>query len=66
LEHKITPSWREGIGWITGTESNALYWYSPEAKNFVKCQYEKGYKEALIQEKGSRADWELVSFEFKK
>jgi hypothetical protein len=66
LEHKIIPSWRDGIGWLTGTESNAFYWYSPEAKNFVKCQYEKGYKDALIQEKGSRADWELVSYELKK
>ena len=66
LEHKINPSWREGIGWVTGSESKASYWYSPEVKNFVKCQYEKGYKEALIQEKGLREDWELVSYELRK
>jgi hypothetical protein len=66
FEYKIKPSYREGIGWVTGTESKALYWYSPEAKNFVKCQYEKGYKEAIIQEKGSRGDWELVSYKLKK
>jgi len=66
LEHKIMPSWREGIGWINGTESNALYWYSPEVKNFVKCQYEKGYNEALSEGKGSRGNWELVSYELKK
>ena len=66
LEHKVTPSWREGIGWINGTESNALYWYSPEVKNFVKCQYEKGYNEALSEGKGSRGNWELVSYELKK
>ncbi len=66
LKHKIIPSWRDGIGWVTGTESKAMYWYSPEVKNFVKCQYEKEYTEALIQEKGSRANWELVSYELKK
>jgi hypothetical protein len=66
LEHKIIPSYREGIGWITGTESKASYWYSPEVRNLVKCQYEKGYKEAIIQAKGAREDWELVSYELKK
>lgn len=39
-----------------------LYWYSPEVKYFVKCQYDKdwikGQKEAF--------DWELTSFELKK
>jgi hypothetical protein len=66
LEYKIEPSWRDGIGWVTGIESKALYWYSPEVKNFVKCQYEKGYQEARIQERGARGDWELVSYELKK
>jgi hypothetical protein len=66
LEYKIEPSTREGIGWTPRGEFKAWYWYSPEVKNFVKCQYEKGYKEAIIQEKGSRGDWELVSYELKK
>jgi len=66
VEHKIMPSWREGIGWITGTESRASYWYSPEVKNFVKCQYEKGYTEAIMEGKGARGNWELVSYELKK
>jgi len=66
VEYKLEPSWRDGIGWVTGTESKALYWYSPEVKNFVKCQYEKGYREARIQGKGDRENWELVSYELKK
>ena len=43
LEYKIETSWRGNMGWIPGGESKAWYWYSPEVKNFVKCQYEKGY-----------------------
>ena len=66
LEYKIKPSWRERFGSVAGIESKALYWYSPEVKNFVKCQYEKGYKESQIQEKGVRENWELVSYELKK
>ena len=66
LEYKIETFTREGIGWIPRGEFKAWYWYSPEVKNFVKCQYEKGYNEALIEEKGARGDWELVSYELKK
>ena len=65
LEYKIEPSSRDAMGWIPRGESKAWYWYSPEAKNFVKCQYEKGYNEAVIQEDGARGDWELVSYELK-
>ena len=64
LEYKIEASVRGAIGWTPQGESKALYWYSPEVKNFVKCKYEKGYREALLQEKGARGDWELVSYEF--
>ena len=36
------------------------YWYSPDVKYMVKCQYEKGdYWDASY-------DWELISFELKK
>jgi hypothetical protein len=39
-----------------------LYWYSPEVKYFVKCQYDKdwlmGQKEVF--------NWELTSFDLKK
>ena len=67
LEYKIENKYRDGIGWITGFESKARYWYSPEVKNFVKCQYDKGYTEGTrIQGKGARENWELVSYELKK
>jgi hypothetical protein len=65
LEYKIETSTRGGMGWTPRGESKAWYWYSPEVKNFVKCQYEKGYNEGL-DEKGARGDWELVSYELKK
>jgi len=65
LEYKIQTSRRGGVGWIPLGESKAWYWYSPEVKNFVKCQYEKGYTEGL-DEKGASGDWELVSYELKK
>jgi hypothetical protein len=66
LEYNLLPKWRDGIGWLTGGESKAFYWYSPEVKNFVKCQYEKGYTEARMQGKGARENWELASFELRK
>ena len=66
LEYKIETASRSAMGWIPRGESKAWYWYSPEAKNFVKCQYEKGYSVAIIEEKEARADWELVSYELQK
>jgi hypothetical protein len=66
LEYKNNILYRSAAGWIPLGESRALYWYSPEVKNFVKCQYEKGYSEAITKEKGARENWELVSYELKK
>jgi hypothetical protein len=47
----------------TGTrpkEGKAWYWYSPDVKNMVKCQYEKtDYWDAM-------SDWELISFKLKQ
>jgi len=41
-------------------EGKLWYWYSPDVKYMVKCQYEKGdYWDALY-------DWELTSFALKK
>jgi hypothetical protein len=41
-------------------EGKLWYWYSPDVKYMVKCQYEKGdYWDAIH-------DWELTSFELKK
>jgi hypothetical protein len=65
LEYKIHANVRGAIGWISGNEHKAWYWYSPEVKNFVKCQYEKGYIEGYSK-KAARENWELVSYELKK
>jgi hypothetical protein len=41
-------------------EGKLWYWYSPDVKYMVKCQYEKSdYWDASY-------DWELISFELKK
>jgi len=41
-------------------EGKVWYWYSPDVKYMVKCQYEKtSYWDAFY-------DWELASFELKK
>jgi hypothetical protein len=37
----------------------ARYWYSPDAKYFVKCQYDQYFYPG-------EKDWELTSFEVKK
>jgi hypothetical protein len=58
LEYKFVRS----SGGSSGGENKAWYWYSPEVKNFVKCQYEKGYHEYPDE----RKDWQLVSYESKK
>ena len=38
------------------------YWYSPDVKYFVKCQYDKDW----LMEQKEVFNWELTSFEFKK
>jgi hypothetical protein len=43
----------------TKTSGKSIYWYSPEAKYFVKCQYDKNYFLNVT-------DWELTSFHLKK
>ncbi|MBW1801881.1 MAG: hypothetical protein JRJ85_14245 [Deltaproteobacteria bacterium] len=45
-----------------GYEGTSLYWYSPEVKYFVKCQY-GSYGESLFAEIVS---WELTDFKVKK
>ena len=52
---KVTDTssyWGSVEGW-------SRYWYSPDVKYFVKCQYDRLY---FLGEK----DWELASFELKK
>jgi hypothetical protein len=42
-----------------GADAWIRYWYSPDAKYFVKCQYDKVFFIGV-------EDWELVSFNLKK
>jgi len=41
-----------------GYEGQATYWYSPEVKYFVKCEYEPSYFDF--------SNWELASFQLNK
>jgi hypothetical protein len=42
-----------------GLSGKAIYWYAPEVKYFVKCQYDKSFWRGVD-------DWELVSFKLKE
>ena len=42
-----------------GTSGKSIYWYAPEVKYFVKCQYDKLYFLRVD-------DWELASFKLQK
>ena len=63
LEYKrvVTGSSSQWSGGI-GEEIKNQYWYSPEVKYFVKCQYDK------VWMKGNKEifNWELTSFQLKK
>jgi hypothetical protein len=56
LRHFITPT-----GIKTG-EIKHVYWYSPDIKYFVKCQYDKDW----MKDKKEFFNWELTSFQLKK
>ena len=43
-------------------ETNHLYWYSPDVKYFVKCQYDKDW----MKDKKDIFNWESTSFQLKK
>ena len=45
-----------------GFEFKNHYWYSPDVKYFVKCQYDKEW----MKENKEILDWELTSFQLKK
>jgi len=62
LEYKrVLTSSSHGGGDI-GKEFKNHYWYSPNAKYFVKCQYDKDW----MKENKDIFNWELTSFQFKK
>jgi len=47
---------------MIGEEIKHQYWYSPHAKYFVKCEYDKGW----VKEDKEIFNWELTSFQLKK
>jgi hypothetical protein len=49
-------------GWAAWGEMINQYWYSPEVKYFVKCQYDKDW----IKGDKEIFNWELTSFQLKK
>jgi hypothetical protein len=49
--------------WIPANEYKAFYWYSPEVKYFVKCEYDPA---AVKEYAGEVVNWELTSFQLKK
>ncbi len=55
LEYKQEGKSSRGDSW----EGKAWYWYSPEAKYFVKCEYDRSMVWREFR------DWELVSFHLK-
>jgi hypothetical protein len=50
-----------GVGSIDEEIKNQ-YWYSPDVKYFVKCQYDKDW----MKDKKGIFNWELISFQLKK
>jgi hypothetical protein len=49
--------------WISGNEWKGLYWYSPNVKYFIKCEYDPA---SVKQYRGEVFNWELISFELKE
>jgi hypothetical protein len=61
LEYKRVTTGASGWGTM-GPEVKNQYWYSPEVKYFVKCQYDKDW----MKEQKEIFNWELASFQLKK
>lgn len=61
LEYKRLVTATSGWGNV-GEEIIHQYWYSPDVKYFVKCQYDKDW----MKNKKDIFNWELISFQVKK
>jgi hypothetical protein len=61
LEYKRVTTGSSGWGAI-GREMINQYWYSPEVKYFVKCEYDKDW----MKENKEIFNWELTSLQLKK
>jgi hypothetical protein len=62
IEYKRVLSGSSSIAVGSGQEFINHYWYSPDVKYFVKCQYDKDW----IKEDKKIFNWELTSFQLKK
>ena len=61
MEYKRVTTGASGWGAI-GREMTNQYWYSPEVKYFVRCQYDKDW----LKDDKEIFNWELTSFQLKK
>jgi hypothetical protein len=59
LEYKNILTWTPSRYPSVPFERKSIYWYSPDVKYFIKCQYDKSYPDKV-------KDWELASFKGKK
>ncbi len=59
LEYKNIMTWSPTRYANLPLERKSIFWYSPDVKYFIKCQYDKSYPDKV-------KDWELVSFKGKK
>ena len=57
LEYKRVVTGTSGWG-VMGEEIKNHYWYSPDVKYFVKCQYDKDW----MKQDNNIFNWELVSY----
>jgi len=63
LEYKRTLTHSSShFGGNIGEEIKSYYWYAPDVKYFVKCEYDKD----MMKESKEIFDWELASFKLKK
>ena len=62
LEYKRIVTGSSSSWGGVGEEFKNIYWYSPDVKYFVKCQYDKD----LMKGEKEIFNWELTSFQLKK
>ena len=62
IEYKRVLSGSSSVSVGAGQEFINQYWYSPDVKYFVKCQYDKGW----MKEDKEIFNWELTFFQLKK
>lgn len=59
LEYKNIMTWSPTRYASVPLERKSIFWYSPDVKYFIKCQYDKAHSDKV-------KDWELASYKGKK